>query len=269
MSSLSTTAAWNETAEILKRDFGAFFTIAIAFNALPSVAMQVFSARLNPTELPDAALLLLIFPVVLLLAIVGTLAVTALALGRENVVGRAIRHGFRRCLPMFGASALIFLPAALIAASTLGAVGLRPDAAAGAAPAPNGPAALAMLALLIVFLLVWVRLIMMTPVAAAEEQGPLGIIRRSWELTRGRFWPLLGFVLLLLLAFIVLTIAVAAVFGILVTLAAGPPRPGTLAAFLLALVNGLVNAAVIVVFTTMVARLYVQIAGAGAGEGGA
>ena len=40
---------------------------------------------------------------------------------------------------------------------------------------------------------------MTSPVASEETVGPIGIIRRSWELTRGNWWRLFGFIVLFLL----------------------------------------------------------------------
>jgi len=107
---------------------------------------------------------------------------------------------------------------------------------------------------------------LMTPVAAAEAGGPVAIIRRSWKLTSGHFARLLGFVLLLVVVVIVVSLVVSSLFGILVAAIAGRPEPGSVAALLLMLIGGVVNAAVGIVFTTMVARIYVQLAGATSGS---
>jgi hypothetical protein len=261
MRRLSITAAWNEASDILKRDFGALFTVALALIALPSVVMQALGpGQANPATPPEPGLWMLLLPVVLVLSIAGSIAISSLALGRERVVGSAIAHGFRRFLPMLGASLLLLLAAVVLLVPLVLVVGLDPEALMRPTAATAGKLVLAMLLFAILAVYFGVRLMLMTPVAAAEGVGAIGIIRRSWALTRGHFWKLLGFILLLGLAAIVILMVATMVLGLLIAAVAGPPAPGSLAAFILLLLSGLVNAAFTAVFTTIVARIYVQLA---------
>jgi Membrane domain of glycerophosphoryl diester phosphodiesterase len=269
MPRLSITQAWNETAQFMRRDFGPLFTIALALIALPNFALQALAPRLavagaGTRPLVWGALLV----VALLCSMAGSLAISALALGRENVVGRAIGHGFRRVPAMLAASLLVGVPMAL-AAGVL-AVLLKVPAEALVAPTPATAGRLLVYLTLLMILLVpiGIRLMLMTPVAAAEAVGPVAIVRRGWTLTSGHFWKLLGFVLLLVVALLIVTVAISAVTGILVTLVLGRPQPGSLSALVMLLVGGVVNAAFTVVLTTMVARIYVQLAGGGAATTG-
>ena len=50
----------------------------------------------------------------------------------------------------------------------------------------------ALLLLVIVCLFAAVKFIMTFPVSSAEDAGPLTILKRSWNLTRGHYWPLFG-----------------------------------------------------------------------------
>jgi hypothetical protein len=262
MRKLSITTAWNETVDFLKGNFGALFTVALAFIALPSVAMQALGpAQAAAGEAPEPGLWLLFFPIVIVLSIVGTLAISALALRRENVVGAAIALGFRRFLPMLGASLLLGLAALIIAVPLVLLTGIDPEKLRSPSPETAGSVLLFACLFVILFLVIAVRLLLMSPVAAAERAGPVGIIRRSWELTKGHFWKLLGFVLLLAIVLMVVAAAVGAVGGILVAIVAGKPEPGSIAALLMLLIAGLVNAAWAAVFTSMIARIYVQLAG--------
>jgi energy-coupling factor transporter transmembrane protein EcfT len=102
---------------------------------------------------------------------------------------------------------------------------------------------------------------LMTAVTAAENVGPIGIISRSWELTRGHFWKLLGFALLVFVVFMVVSLVVGAIGGIVIVLLAGVPAPGSFAAFLIMLVGALVNMVMTVYFTTLLVRIYVQLTG--------
>lgn len=270
MAGLSITTAWNESSQFLKLHFGALFTIALAFVALPNVALQALGpTAVAPGRAPEAGLWLLLIPAVLVLNVAASLAMSSLALGRMNVVGEAIAHGFRRVLPMLGAAAIlvvamlvVFVPLAMLS-------GITPENLTRPAPAGAGRLLLFMLAFAAIALFFAVRLLLMTPVAAAERAGPIAIIRRSWSLTGGHFWKLLGFVGLMLIVLLVVMMVATLILGLIIGAVAGPPLPGTTGGFVLALVSALINAAFVVVTTTLIARIYVQLSGPGAAGGAA
>lgn len=262
MGRLSITTAWNESADFLKRHFGSLFTVAVALITLPQVALQALGPGATAQgEAPEPGLWLLLLPISLVLAVVGSLAISTLALGREAVIGDAIRHGFRRLLPMLGASLLLILAACLFIVPLGLATGIEANDLIAPTPAKAGKIALVMLLVLLVGLFFAVRLLLLTPVAAAEPAGPVSIITRSWNLTKGHFWKLLGFVLLVSVAAGVVMAVATMILGLLIALIAGTPEPGNVSSLLLLLITGLLNAAFIVLMTTIVARIYVQLAG--------
>lgn len=262
MNKLSITTAWNESSEFLKRHFGALFIVALALIALPSVAMQALGpAASSPGEVPAPGLWLLLLPVMVVLSTVGSLAISSLALGRQNVVGEAIAHGFRRFLPMLGAGLIVVLGWCLILIPLAVLAGLSPSDLDAPSQEKAGRILLVLVVVLVAALFVGARLLLMTPVAAAEPAGPIAIIRRSWTLTAGHFWKLLGFILLMFVAVLVVMFVVMMVFGLIIAFVAGAPEPGSLAGLLVMLVSALLNSAFIVLMTTMVARIYVQLAG--------
>ena len=261
MKRLSITTAWNETAAFVKRDAGALFTIAFALMALPGVIMQALAPQPTPEDMNVSGLWLLLLPVVIILSMAGSIAISALALRRETIVGSAIAHGFRRFLPLLGATFLIGLAAMLLMLPVVVLFGVSVTELTAPSAGAAGTMLLAMFVLLIVFLAVWVRLMLMTPVAAAEPTGPIAIIRRSWALTAGHFWKLLGFVLLFGVAGLVVVSVITFIVGIVITLVAGAPEPGSVSNVLMLVLGGLLNAAFIVFFTTMIARIYAQLAG--------
>ena len=124
---------------------------------------------------------------------IGNLAISVLALRPGVSVGEAIQQGARRFLPVLGAALLIGL------ASMLAMLPVVLLAAAGLAVALGIPALAAIPALLMIPLLVflWTRLLLANPIGAVEPGGPVAILKRSWALTAGRFWQLLGFLILL------------------------------------------------------------------------
>lgn len=262
MTRLSITKAWDEAADILRRDFGTLFAVALALIALPNFAVQALAAGPIARAGPGAApLALLLFLVALVPILAGTLAVSALALGRERVVRAAIAHGFRRSPALLGAVLLTLIVAFLILIPLILASGVTAEQLAARSPDAMRRVGLAMGVALILFILLGAKLILVAPAAAAEPLGPLATLRRSWTLTRGHFWKLLGFNLLVTLAYIVVALALTAVFGILLTLLMGRPEPGTLAALLLQLVGTLAGCAFTTILATLVARIYVQLAG--------
>jgi membrane-anchored glycerophosphoryl diester phosphodiesterase (GDPDase) len=105
------------------------------------------------------------------------------------------------------------------------------------------------------------RLMLMTPAAAAEEVGPIGLIVRSWRLTAGSVWKLIGFLILIALLVGILSTVVQIIGGLFFALVAGPPEPGSLSALLVTTLMAGVNTVVAVCLTSLIARMYTQLAG--------
>ncbi|HEX5183009.1 MAG TPA: glycerophosphoryl diester phosphodiesterase membrane domain-containing protein [Allosphingosinicella sp.] len=266
---LSITKAWDETAAFVKQEGSVLFLIAFGLAVLPNLILQAVGGRVVGPGLqtpsgttPDlrpllsaAPLLLALFVPVFLLGLWGNLTINVLALRQERVIGSAFGRAARRILPLLGATLLYVLAGAILLVPMIGAIGF------GIATQRAGLT-------LILFLVVWallmilvVRLLLTTPVAAAESLGPIGIIRRSWELTAGHFWKLFGFLLMIGILFAVIILAVDLLGGLLVIMVAGQPQPGSVASFLVQLLAGLVQAAFVTCFGVLVARIYAQLAG--------
>jgi hypothetical protein len=259
MAGLSMTQAWNEAAEFARRNFGALFTVAAAFLVVPGVVAQTFAPAPGA---PGGVLPALLTLVALLLNLAGSLVIAALATGRENVVGAGIKRAFRRLPTLFVAVLLLALAGLLLLVPLVAASGLRPEDLR--VPVPAEATMQRVYAMSALFLLVMLpfmaRLLVITPVAAGEDLGPVATIRRSWRLTRGSFWKLLGFVLILAAVALIVMLATRSVLGVAVTLLLGPIEPRSLAAVIFFLLSSLVTAAVGVFVTSMVARIYVQLA---------
>jgi hypothetical protein len=106
-----------------------------------------------------------------------------------------------------------------------------------------------------------IRLLLIGPVASAEEGGSLRVIRRSWELTEGNWWRLFGFVLFFAIGAMVLIMAVSSGLGLAARLAIGQVTPLSVTGLILVLVAQLLTAAIYVVLFVMQARIYAQLAG--------
>lgn len=253
MKQISINAAWNEAAAFVKREPRLLFLIAFGLIALPGVIFQAAAPRLQPGQTPEMGSWMLLAIPMFVLSTLGTLTITMMALGRANIPADAFSLALRRCLSVIGAALLFGLIVSLVLLPVIIFLAIL----------VRNQAVLASLTLLIAAggtAFLWVRLMMMVPIAAAEGLRSRAILKRSWRLTAGHFWKLLGFVLLMAVVFMVLTFAVTAIGGILVLLVAGQPRPGSLGSVLLLLLGGIVSAGFAVYFNVMLAYVYRQLA---------
>lgn len=262
MGHLSISRAWDETKAIVARDGKLFTSVGLALIALPTAVSTVImpSGRSQSTALWVDIVIIIASLVVL----AGQLALIRLAIGPSITVGGAITHGLRRMPFYFVAVLLIVIVLVLAAipfATVLAAAGVNLDQAARQVSGPLLIGALLYCALLV---FVAVRMIMAAPAASAEHIGPVRIILRSWSLTHGHFWRLLGFLLLFFIAAIVVLMAVQSAVILVTTMTLGRADPMSASALVMALVQGLANAAVSGFFVVMIARLYVQLAEGGA-----
>jgi hypothetical protein len=252
MKKLSIGRAWEETVAFVKREPGSLLLISFGLIALPSLIFQAASPDVRPGQTPEPGLWMLLFFPLIILSILGSLTITTLALGAADA-REAFSRALKRFPVMLGAVLLLALAAVLLALpfAILMAV-------AGAGKAAAGLIGL-LLGLALIF--IWVRLMLLTPAAAEETGGPVSILKRSWSLTSGHALKLFGFMLVVIIVFLVVMLAVSAIFGSLIILAAGKPQDGNLSSVLIALVGGITNAALGLFLTSMVARIYAQLAG--------
>lgn len=260
MTTLSLNDAWNETAAFVKREARLLVPVAFALAVLPMAVVRLLIPVPVPGQLPPAGLWLALVPLAILLGMIGNIAISHLALRSGRSVGEAIAVGARRVLPLLGAFLLLALALSLLVlvVATIGAL-LVPGI--GPTPTPQAVGALLLVLLVLVgpvALYFAARLLLMTPVAAAEEGGTFALIGRSWALTRPHGLKLVGFILLVAILLIVVSLAVGAVFG-LVSVALG----GAAGAVLLVLVDVVLNTVIAVFLTTMIARIYAQLVPAG------
>lgn len=260
MAGLSITAAWNETAAFMAREARLVLPVGFMLIALPGAIVQAATPAAPPGELPEPGLWLALVPFAFIATLIGNLAISVLALRPGTSVGEAIQRGVQRFLPVFGAAMLAGLGLMLALVPVV--------LVAGAAAVAGGQALAVVPVLMIIPLLIffWIRLLMLNPVGAAEAGGPVAILKRSWALTAGRFWQLLGFLVLLLIVALVASGAVAAVGGTLITVTLGPPLPDTLSFYLLLILSALVQAVLASIFGVMIARIYAQLAPPDPGE---
>lgn len=252
MQRLSISRAWDETREILRRDGSLIATLALALMVVPGTISAMAQPHVPAGQMAPPGWWSLVQLLALLIGVVGQLALVQIALGRRQSVGEAIAHGARRTPAFLGATVLWVLPLILILLPFAQRLEKNPTA-------PDPTSILVALVLSLVFLFLAVRLILTTAVAGSEAVGPLGILKRSWSLTRGRWWRLFAFLILFFVAALVVVTAITSVVGVLVGLADGPPEQWSIGALVLALTSQLLSAALTVMLVLLLTRLYAQL----------
>jgi hypothetical protein len=262
VTTLSISKAWDETKDVLVRDGRLIGAVALAAVLLPQAIAGVVAPPPNLSGEQPPSWMPLLTILVALAGIVGQIAVTRLAIGPATSVGEAIMHGLRRLLPGFAAILLFALPLVVVLGIVLAVVG-GPSALetmrAGGTPDPSVGSAILLFILIAVALSV--RFQMILPVATAEKGGPVHILRRSWQLSAGHYWRLLGFLLLVCVVALVIVYLAQIGGGLVAEALFGEAKPLSVSALIVALIAGLAQTAFAVVAATMLARIYVQLAG--------
>lgn len=252
MKKLSIARAWEETVALVRQESGLLLLISFGLIALPAIILQSATPQVQPGETPSPGLWSLLFVPTVILSILGSLTITVLAIGAERNAGEAFSRALRRFLVVLGAALLLGIGVALIALPLVLVMSLLIQSEASLTFLVGMVVGLA-------FIFVWVRMMLMTPVAAAESGGPVAVLKRSWSMTRGHVLRLVGFIILVGIVALVIVFAVGAVGGSLIILLAGQPQDGNLSSVLLALLSGVIQAVIGMLLTVMVARIYVQL----------
>jgi hypothetical protein len=257
MTKLSISNAWDESKAIIARDGKLFVTIALALLLLPGVVSDLVTpAAPKGQPFPEPGPWMAVMFVAVIISAAAQLALISLAVGSRMTVGQAIGHGAKRVPSYIAASLIWVLPFAIVFAALWPMI--QP-------PEPSGGAALGALVLIPVFLFIYVRLLMASAVASNEGAGPIAILTRSWNMTKGNWWRLFGFLLLFGITWFILVIAVSAVAGLVATALLGGMGEMSVGALLVSLLTRVVSTCVWVLFAVMLARIYVQLSGAASG----
>ncbi len=139
-----------------------------------------------------------------------TFAVSQAVLGRRVPLGELWQRTRGRLLPLVGLTLLVGLAlvAAMVVPVVPGVVVL-----AFSTPLGVGLLLLGLLAGLGAFLWLYGRLALVAPALLLEDQGVLGAWRRSWALSRGSFWRVLGIVVLTVVITMITVTIVSAPFA--------------------------------------------------------
>ncbi|WP_375422066.1 hypothetical protein [uncultured Sphingomonas sp.] len=257
---------WDRTTQVLSGRAGALASIAVVTLFLPLVAMLLVALILPPTAPSTAIVTLFLLLVVAAIGVLGVLAMLALASDPATTRGDAWRLARQRVGPAIGVSAVLILVAVVASLPAVfvlwqAKLGMAALAGAGAARVPSGTAtflAVYYAAYLVLALWALARLAPLNAVVLHERLG-LGAIRRSFALTRGHGWRLLGVVLLYLIVLAIVRTAVQSVVGVVFRLLLGAERI-PLALMLAGVTGAMVTTAFTVIAVTFTAQLYVALA---------
>ena len=261
MAELSISRAWDEAKARIAADGRLFTIVAAATLLVPQALVTVLAppAQLSGEEPGNIASLLTLLAA--LIGIIGQIALIHLALVPGASVGEALNRGVRRFLPVFVAAVLLGIALFLICIPLVLLFGGAADLERLQAGALPPSVALAVLLLVVISIFLGVKFLMTMPVGTAEPGGPIHILKRSWSLTNGHYWRLLGFMLLIVIAAVVIVLAVQAVVGTLIAAVFGDTKPLSAGALIYALVFGAMQALFGAVLSIMLARIYVQLSG--------
>jgi hypothetical protein len=280
---------WSQAIALVKANFQLLAIIAGMFLLLPTLALyllnpdllQLMALSSDPTKVESAmsALLprLIVYGfIVIALQLVGQMAMVAMMGSARPTVGESLKLA-AKALPSVIGAAIVFIVGFVIAALLLGVLlGLLIALFAAVFGMGGGEPSGALVALLVgplyiaVFVLelyLMVRFMMTLPVIVLEHRyNPLKALGRSWRLTRRRAWSIVGFVVLLGVAYFVIVmvflIAISAL-GFLSggDLASGQMSPGSLVAF--SVVSSVIGAFVAMLISGILVSMHQQLAGAG------
>lgn len=263
MATMSIGKAWEEAVALVAREAALLFPVALLFVALPGLILQEmtppqlqawFAAPKTDTipAMPPGFALAMLLTIVLIWF--GSLALFALALRPGISVGEALRMSVAR-LPVLIGTALVVVAAVVAAFVAVALVGVVFSLASKQLSAAFG----LLLGLGGVGLIFFasIRLVLLNPVVIDGRLGVMESLRRAWALTRGYFWRLFGFLVIVMLLSTVAGSAAQAVIGLLGGLVAGPDGARLAGGLAGAAVSSIVQVYMLV----MLARLYRQAAG--------
>ena len=256
---------WDRATEFLSDNLSVVVPIALFAIFLPSS----LSASIAPIAKQSYTANMVIQAAQLALALVtlwGQLALVALA--TEPLAGRsaAVAEANARILPTIGVMLLTligFLLLLLPYPIVLGLTGYDLNAAMNGqqVPLPDGVGGFIVLytaVLLPLLLFLAARLVLLTPVVVRERRGA-GALRRSFVLTRGIVWKVIGVTILYCIVFGVSLLAAQWVFGSILELVAGGEGPISLATVLTSVIVSAVQTAFVALAAAFVAKLYLAV----------
>jgi len=262
MAILSISKAWEESKARIAVDGRLMAVVAAALIVLPGLIVEVISPSALRTD--SSALESILFLLSSLLALIGQLPIIRLAVTPAVSVGEAIGHGARR-MPIYLVAAILLTILFIVILIPFGiaayAAGVPFDRSSEQAFLQSPVAMVLSLLYMALLIFIAIRMLMSSPVASEEDAGPIQILRRSWDLTRGHWWRLFGFIVMFVIGALILIAAVNWAVTAFAVILFGAIAPMSLSALLVGLFDSIVNGGVTVFLAVMLARIYLQLTG--------
>ena len=237
----SYSAVWDDAARLLRANASLLLAVAGVFLFLPSVLTGYFAPQ--PTgsgEGPTLAMLVAhinenwpLLLVVNIVGFVGNLALLILALDDDRpTVGAALK------------AALLLVPLYFLVSLMSGLVVMA-----------------GLFAFIVPGLYLMGRVALTGPVIVAEgRRGPIAVIRRSFAVTKGHGWAMVGLILIVVLTFFIVSLALTTVFGSIFLLFDKAAGGGGVGALLLLILDAAVGTIFNTVLIVLLASLYRRLA---------
>lgn len=257
---------WDRATEVMRGRAGQLATIGASTIFLPTLLSAAVTSVAPGAGLGVSGPITIL---VTLISLFGGLAIIATATDPQADTAAALARAGQRLLPAVGLTLLLGLAFGallipvfgLIAGAGLDLSALRSgnSASADAVARPGLVVAALVYVLILSAVLIWVsaRLAVLNGVIVNERRG-VAAIGRSWSLTRGLAWRIVGVLLLIGVVMVVALLAVTSVVGLAARLAAGADGIA-LATFLSSAAGGLVTTVYSVVLSTFLGQLYVAV----------
>ena len=265
MTKLDTNAAWKEASAIVSANREVLLALAGVFFMLPSLALAVIAGEpevipgMKPEQMMAAmsAFYRTWWWIILLSAvfqIVGLMAILTLMRDRSRpTVGEAIRAGLPGALSYLAAQVVVVVGLSLLGGVVIGFI-------AAVSPAL---AVVAVLLLAVAMIFTLFRLILVAPVIAVEGvRNPLTAMLRSWRLTQGNFWRIVGFLVLIVILFVLVAGIILAMVGLVLALASSGESQRIIAAVF----SSAFGAVGVVYFAGVISAIHRQLGGTAAAD---
>lgn len=260
-------ALLSANAQLLAVIAGVFLLLpgTLFYVALPDMAALATQTNPDPEQviamLREAMGPLIILGLVMFVAqTIGYLAMIALMGDDRPTVGDALRRALSFLPTAIGVTLLMLLGYLAIAF----AFGMVIALLIGGSTAIGGEVlgavfgVISVIAMLVAIVYLATRFILTMPVIALEGiTGPLAVCKRSWALTKSHSLKIFVFFVLIFVAYFVIAMILGAVFGVI----AGLLGSGAASALILGLSNGLIGAAVAMLFSGILVAMHRQLAG--------
>lgn len=264
---------WSQATALVGANFQLLAVIAGIFLLVPSVAIYLLmpdfflglQSQQDPEAiqrmLEDAAGPLIAFGfIAFLFQMVGYMAMIALMGDGRPTVGEALGLATRRLPSVIGATLLLVLVYMLLAlvmglAAGLIVAALTMVAGQGLAIALT---VLVVIAMLVAIVYIMTRFTLVIPnIILDAVTNPVEALKLSWRATRSHALKIFAFYGMLLVVYFVASIIIGGIFGV----AAAALGNGPASAMVLGISNGLIGAAVAMIFSGILVSMHQQLAG--------